>query len=378
MALNFPNSPIAGDKVTLGGRKYQYSGAVWSADDSAALLRNRIVNPAMTISQEWGNTASSSVAALSALHTCDQWFADWTITGTTMSTSLGAVNTGYPIYPCRFFNLTTAAGAASVPTGDFAQIRHIIEGQRVADFLWGTPNAKPIIIKLWLSVSYNGTYSMVLRGATHSYAAPLVYTAAPNFQQFTISVPGPTVGTWNTDNTAGLELLISPRMGANWLAPSTNTWLGALYNGFTGMNNFCASGASGFNVAQVEMYLDPFNTGVAPRFVFPDYAEELRKCQRYWYRGYGARGVNTNTDRPSRMTIKNPVYMRVPPAITLKGTVGMYSTQVTANAIGIVGNTSSVETVEVGVSTSAVFVTGRVACQYFTAVDNYFAVSARM
>jgi len=376
--LNFPNTPVAGDKVTLGGRKYRYSGTVWNADDTAALTRNRIINPAMTISQEYGLTNSSFVAAISGLYGCDQWFADWNITGTTISETLVATDVSFPFYPSRYLRVMTAAAAASVPAGDYLQIRHLIEGQRVSDFLWGTPNAKQIIIRFWMMCSYAGTYSLCIRGTTHSYAAPIVCTTGNVWQQVTLVIPGPTVGTWATDTAIGIELLFSPRMGANWLAPSTNTWLGTLYNGFTGMSNFCAAGQSGFIIAQVEMYLDPFNTGVAPRFVFPNEADELRKCQRYWYRCYGARGVCTNTDRPSFMTAKNPVTMRVPPTLSIKGTVGIYQTVTTANAIGIVGNTSTVEAVEVGVSTTAVFVQGRVACQYFTSINDYFAVSARM
>jgi hypothetical protein len=378
MALNFPNSPIAGDKVTLGGRKYQYSGAVWTADDTAALTRNRIINPAMTISQEWGNITSGSVAN-GDFYAADQWQTVWSITGAaTILGKLVATDPSYPFYPGKFIQYVASAASAA-GSGDYAQIRQLIEGQRIADFLWGTANARNIIIRFWMQVSTPGTYSMAVYSfdGSRSYCVPLVVTAGSTWQQFTISVPGCTDGVWPTDNTLAMMLIFPARLGSG-LQGTPNTWLTSGAFGVTGTKNFNENVAGGYIISQVEMYLDPFKTGVAPRFEFPNEADELRKCQRYWYRGYGARGVNTNTDRPSRMTIKNPVYMRVPPTIALKGTVGMYSTQITSNAIGVVGNTSSVETVEVGVSTGAVFTVGRVACQYFTGVDNYFAVSARM
>ena len=128
------------------------------------------------------------------------------------------------------------------------------------------------------------------------------------------------------------------RLGSN-LQQAPNVWLDGAKNGVTGTANMgIASSAGALMIAQPEFYADPLDTGVTRRFVFPNEADELRLCQRYWYRGYGARGVMTNTDRPSRMTIKHPVDMRVGPTLAIVGTQGIYSTVVTANAIGIVGN----------------------------------------
>ena len=66
MSFNFPSSPTEGATYTgANGAQYVYKSGVWMQVSAAqikatALPRNRIVNGAMQISQENGNTAVGS------------------------------------------------------------------------------------------------------------------------------------------------------------------------------------------------------------------------------------------------------------------------------------------------------------------------------
>ena len=122
MSINFPNTPVAGDKVTLGGRKYRYDGTSWGADDASALTRNRFVNPAMTISQEYPNLAGAYVAAYTDLYAADQWASCWSVTGCTVATNHVATNASYPCYPCRSVQLIANQASASVGASDYAEL----------------------------------------------------------------------------------------------------------------------------------------------------------------------------------------------------------------------------------------------------------------
>jgi hypothetical protein len=76
MAFNFPNSPTEGQIYTdaTSGAQYIYRNGVWMQSSAAqiklsAQTRNRIVNPAMQISQENGNAVGST----NSYYPADQW-----------------------------------------------------------------------------------------------------------------------------------------------------------------------------------------------------------------------------------------------------------------------------------------------------------------
>ena len=62
------------------------------------------------------------------------------------------------------------------------------------------------------------------------------------------------------------------------------------------------------------MYADPYLTGVAPPFEVPNITDDLRRCQRYWYRAYGLRGWTIAANTVSGMSIKHPAPMRAKPS----------------------------------------------------------------
>jgi hypothetical protein len=141
-----------------------------------------------------------------------------------------------------------------------------------------------------------------------------------------------------------------------------------------------AGGPTGhFRVAKVGLYLDQFGTGVPPVWVEPQYAEELIKCMRYWYRCYSPRGVWNGATNLGRASIAHPVTMRVNPGVTVRGAPPMYDGLVGANAAGISNNFSNTLMAEFEVgSTAGGFTVGRPGITYVNTVDDYYAINARM
>ena len=255
---------------------YVRKDAAWvQGQAQTALPRNRIVNPAMQISQENGNTAGTAQSYYAA----DQWnhthggpTGVYTSQRVQSVTSNGSVN--------RYRETITTADAAAASQLYLAQW---IEGVRVADFRYGTASAKQSILRFgWKSPA--GTYSIrLLNGvANRSYIANFTVSAgqANVDTEQTFVIPGDTTGAWLADTGGGIHLSIaisgaSTAIGvAGWqagapLITASNT------KGTATVGNI-------FELFDVGLYLDAGLTGVAPRWEMPDEAQELTACQRYW------------------------------------------------------------------------------------------------
>jgi hypothetical protein len=385
MAINFPDSPTAGQKVTLGGRRYKFSGGAWVSDDSVALPRQRLVNPSMRIMQEYQNISTGALAT-GDYHAADQWQVVWSTGSALINSTLLAPDPTHPAYPSQTIQLATTAAYPTVGASEHLQIRQIIEDVRLMDMLtsWGTANAKGIIVRFWMWCTYAGTYTLKVAdgsnaaASTRSYVTPIYYPNAATWQQFTIAIPGDTGGTWpNGTFVPALMVDFVPRIGSTYQTPLVNTWIAGDFYGVIGSNNFTALGASTFLLSQVEMYVDPQGSGIAPRYVMRTDAEELRACQRYWYRAYSLRGTVNAATRNWGAGSRHPNLMRGIPTASLRGAVRVYDGLATA-AVSALTNWSGFDAAEFYMDCPGGLTIGRVGMQYITGPDDYIAISSRM
>jgi hypothetical protein len=350
MSFDFPASPADGTiYAPPGGPQYQYSGGAWRVASSSvpiatAEARNRVVNPAMQISQENGNTAS----VLNAYYPADQWY-------------IG--NAGVGQCGAQRLQVTTPRGSrdrlllasqsvnASLGASAIVYFLQTIEGTRIADFLWGTAQAKPAVLRFGFRAGVAGTYAVSLRtvSGSHSFVAPIVVTAGQVGidVEYTVLIPAPTVGTWSNDNTGSLLLAVSLAVGATFVTPTANVWQAGNFVGLTGMTNGVAANGTAFNLFDVGLYLDPLNTGIAPPWTMPDEAQELLACMRYWQilspmivSGYSiGAGVNIYASYPA-------LPMRVTPSVA-------YASVAYTNAASLRNNSVDSRGLMVVVSASA-------------------------
>src|SRR4029077_5840246 len=111
---------------------------------------NRIVNPAMQVSQENGNTAGTAIAYYAA----DQW-SFWQSGGGAYSFQRVQVTT--PKGSRDRLRLTVTTADAVLDSTDLLQMFTYIEGVRIADLLWSAAQAKQIIIRFGFKAPA-GTY----------------------------------------------------------------------------------------------------------------------------------------------------------------------------------------------------------------------------
>jgi hypothetical protein len=252
--------------------KAQFATAVVAT----AQARNRIVNGAMQISQEWGSAAGTA----QGYHAADQWPMTYVTSGTVTAVQVQAVT---PNGSQNRLRLSVTVADASLAATDLAQFYQMIEGIRIADFVWGSAAARQVILRFgWKSPA--GTYTIALQNGagTRSYIASFTISAgqANTDTTQTFVIPGDTIGAWPTGAVRSLVLVVliacgSSRQGvAGWQAGDVTT--------LAGTTNGLATAGNVFELFDVGLYLDPNATGVPPPWQMPDEAQELAACQRYW------------------------------------------------------------------------------------------------
>ena len=281
-------TPAGGDNDTSVATTAFVTAALAAAGAvPTAQARNRIVNPAMQVSQEWGDTLGGPVASLS-YYAADQWLTA-TISGGTQSAQRVQLRT--PNKSADRIRLTVGTADAALAANEYQQWLQAIEGKQIADFGWGAAGARQVILRFGFK-GPAGTYAASLRNgpANRCYVVPFTISAgqANTDTEQVFVVPGDTTGVWDTTEVRGMYVTISVGSGANFQAASGNTWLATNSFSLAGLTNGLAAAGAVYELFDVGLYLDPLNTGLPPRFEIPEYSTELAKCQRYWQQTWGA------------------------------------------------------------------------------------------
>jgi hypothetical protein len=315
MAFDFPAAPTEGQTYAPpGGPTYIFHSPVWQmvpqspiAYVATAEAKNRIVNGAFQISQEFGNTLLGPTGVL-ATYAADQWLGGSNTTGTV---SQQRVQVPTPKGSVNRLRMTIVTVDASLTTNEHLSIVQTIEGIRVADFLYGTAQAKQAVLRFGFK-GPAGTYAASLRNnaSDRSYIANFIIAAgqANTDTEQVLVIPGDTVGTWLTDSGIGIWLRICLGTGPTWQGVAG--WqAGNLFN-IAGNSNGLAVAGAVYELFDVGLYLDPNNTGVPPAWQMPDEAEELRSCQRYYQTAYNWLSGSVTLNLGYLMTAAVPVMPR--------------------------------------------------------------------
>ena len=310
MSFDFPSSPTVNQIFTgSNGAQYIWNGTTWNQVSGnpatlTAQARNRIVNGAMQINQEVPGPVASG-------YPVDQFL---------ISGNIATINASWqPTFgPEGLAALATTLTTAkpSLAAGDFWQLLQPLEGKRVADFRFGTANAKQVVARFSAVCSQAGTYTFKLANGASNRVFLAPFTLVANtWKEITVVIPGDPTGTWPTDATAGMYYGWGLAAGSTYNAGVAG-WQGANAVQMAGHTNLAAPANANFFVTNVGLYLDDQNTGVPPPWVMPDEAQELAACQRYWHRtslywnGYATTGVSFAAVMPQ------PVPTRIVPALT--------------------------------------------------------------
>ena len=235
-------------------------------------FKNRIMNGNMGIDQR--NAGASVTLTTSATFPVDRWQAFEESDGVMTAQRVADAPTGF-LNSIRF---TTTTADPSLTGAERVYALQGIEGLNMIDLAWGTASAKTVTVSFWVKSSLTGTFGGSLRGNLN-YPFSYTISSANTWEQKSVTIAGPTTGTWPTDKS--LFVYVTFGMG---IGPSLSGGGGA----WTASNFIAPSGAvavistlnATFNVTGVQ-----FETGsTATSFDVRPYGTELALCQRYFYK----------------------------------------------------------------------------------------------
>jgi hypothetical protein len=320
----------------LGGSTASINGLTPQASNMQPF--NRIINGAMTIDQR--NAGASVTQTAGVTYTVDRWAAY----GNQASKFTVQQNAGSVTPPTGFTNYlgVTSSSAYTVGSGDGFWIRQPIEGANIADFGWGTANAKTVTLSFWVRSSLTGAFGGAILDNFTPLSYPFSYTIATanTWEQKTITITGPTSGSFPTGNTAGLYLLIGLGNGAT-LSGTAGAWTAANLQNVTGATSVVGTSGATFYITGVQLEAGSTASPFAHEFV----GDTLRKCQRYYWQlppsssytasmpmiGAGQAWSSTNA---ANFTATFPVTMRASPTLFQSG-LKIYSPNIGARTASI-------------------------------------------
>lgn len=250
-----------------------------AADESAAreVLRiqrkNYVINGAMMVSQENG----SSAGTVNDYYPVDLFRYLGDHDG---AISVAQVASVTPAGSPNRLRITVTTADTSIGATQVATIWHSIEGYRVADLMFGSVDARGLVLRFGVKAPA-GTYCVSFRNGSkdRSYVAEFTIAGGEANTDVVkeIAIPGCDNGAWDIANGVGLRLSWVLAIGSTYQG-SADTWLTSNFTGTSNISNFLDTTGNVFELFDVGLY----EGTVAPDFVVPDLYQELHHCKRYF------------------------------------------------------------------------------------------------
>ena len=220
---------------------------------------------------------------------------------------------------------------SALATNEIQRIIQYIEAQDCQRLGYGTSSPKRATVSFYVKSSIAGTFSFVIYQDDGADIIGSTYTinSADTWERKTITFPGNTLATIANDNGIGLYMQWTVFAGSDYTGGDNTTWksyaTNLLAHGHS-QNGHATTDESTFQLAGCQFELGD----VATPFEHIDYADNLAKCQRYFYKyisndiygPLGANGmqINTNSTAGTMFQGQHPVMMRTAPSMSYGGT----------------------------------------------------------
>ena len=284
--------------------------------------RNIIINGDFRVNQAGNKTGKTSSEKQMA---GDRWTFDTNI-GTWSGGTENDAPTGSGFVSSGYFNCTSQATTGS---GGYCIVSTRFEGQDLQHIRKGTSSAKPVTLSFWVKSPTTGTHICELYDGDNTRHCSQSYTisSANTWEYKSVTFPADTTGAFDNDN--GLSLYVQWWLGAGTTYTSgtlQTTWgNNTAANRAVGQVNVGGSAHSSNNYFQLTGVQLELGT-VATPFEHRSLADELARCQRYYYKpentvnAYLGKGHMYATGTV-RLLVPHPVTMRTA-SVTLEQDYG--------------------------------------------------------
>ena len=254
------------------------------------------------------------------------------------------------------FDVTTAESA--VASGEALLIGQYIEAQNLQHLEYGTSSAKNLTLSFHIKSTKTGTYCLSVTAPDGSRNIIKEYTvsASNTWEKKTILIPGDTSGTINNDTGQGLWLQWVLMAGTD-RHKAADSWSGTTSDIATS-NQVNALDSTSNNIYLTGVQLEVGDT--ATDFEHRTFADELARCQRYYYRKTGdpdgnyASAATAYATTAIQLSAPHPVRMRANPSISVSGNIRAIDGQTSHISSGAnIANVSKINTMSWYINNSA-------------------------
>jgi len=308
------------EKLTELGRRFGLKGSELARAETvqdarnviSAGRKNLIINGDMRVSQRLGATGENDLTGSSDGFGVDR-FRSWQAGGGELK--LQQSTNAPPGFTNSLLHTVNTADT-SVAAGDYYMIQQRIEGLNTHHLNWGTSNAKDVTLSFWVRSTVSGVYSVSLwrDNQTYNYVTSYEINNVNTWEYKTVTIPGPTGGTWATNTGTGIGIWWDLGSGTTYSTATTETW---------GQNNNfrVPSQTSWIGITNAEFRLTGVQLEVgrnATEFEHRHIGEELALCQRYFFttKEFGVQyqgavmGIGMGSNKITMGTFRFPVPMR--------------------------------------------------------------------
>lgn len=280
--------------------------------------RNLLYNGDMSVAQRGTSKTGYAHDTSGYYFTSDRWAIDvggstggvFTLTQDTDSTA------PFP----EAYKIACTTADTSIAAGEYAILSQALEGRDLARIRKGNSDAKKLTVSFWCKADASLTYGISLRDDDNDRICNSTFNVTTSWNRVSVTFPADTNGEYlNHDNNTSMTLYIWLHAGSTYTGGtfSSLTWADTVWNtAVSSIGSIYASTSRTFYITGVQM-----ETGeVATPFEHESYADNLARCQRYYYvlanganqpMGTGSWYASTEID----WFAKTPVTMRAIPSL---------------------------------------------------------------
>jgi len=215
------------------------------------------------------------------------------------------------------------SGSDAISAGKYMWISQKLEGQDCQAIRKGTASARPLTLSFWVKSNLTGTYIAELVDTDNTRYVSQSYTiSSSNTWEFkTVTFPPDTTGVLNNDNGESLRLNFWLRGGSNFSGGASlqTTWGTTGNTRAVGQVDLAATVGNYWQVTGVKLEVGTS----ASEFVFKPFQQDLRECQRYFFRWDSATGAykhfgigRATTSTTHQAVLHFPITMRAAPDLS--------------------------------------------------------------
>ena len=238
---------------------------------------NFIINGGMTISQRGSSFTNPSSNA----YCLDRYAIQWSGISPQFTVSQ---DTSTPDGEGFYKSLKIATSNTQTPSGgQGAFMYQKVEGNNISNIMFGTSNAKRLVLSFYVKSSKTGTYSVGFHnnGFDRNLVSEYTISSANTWEKKTIRFVGDTSGTWTTDTSIGMGVYfhLSNGDGSNTTSTLDSWQSGNNYLGSQNQVNLWDSSSATWFITGVQLEIGQNPT----EFEHEPFDVTFERCRRYYY-----------------------------------------------------------------------------------------------